>query len=154
MSEAEQLLKLQYLCFQSQAAIYDDWSMPPLTQTLGELLAEYDAKTVLAARLGEEVVGSVRAGMEDGVCHVDRLVVHPRLRGHGLGTRLMGEIEGRFPDAERFELFTGHKSEANLRLYRGLGYEAHREEVESSKVTLVHMRKPGVGHPSNGTPGA
>jgi hypothetical protein len=57
----------------------------------------------------------------------------------------MREIEADFPEAESFELFTGYKSKSNLRLYRRLGYEAYREEVESLKVTLVHMRKPGPG---------
>lgn len=145
VDEAEQILKLQYLCFQSQAALYDDWEMPPLVQTLRGMLREYDHKEILAARLGDEVVGSVRAKVECGVCRIDRLIVHPKLQGFGLGARLMQEIEGGFPEAERFELFTGHKSESNLRLYRRLGYEAYREEAESPKVTLLHMRKPGHG---------
>jgi ribosomal protein S18 acetylase RimI-like enzyme len=143
--EAEQILKLQYLCFRYQAAIYDDWAMPPLTQTLGDLLQEYDHKKILVARLGGEVIGSVRAKMDGGACHIDRLMVHARRQGAGLGEGLMREIEADFPEAESFELFTGHKSESNLRLYRRLGYEAYREEVESLKVTLVHMRKPGPG---------
>jgi hypothetical protein len=38
VGEAEQILKLQYLCCQSEAALYDDYSISPLTQTLWELL--------------------------------------------------------------------------------------------------------------------
>jgi hypothetical protein len=41
-------------------------------------------------------------------------------------------------------LFTGHLGEANLRLYRRLGYrETHRERV-ADHLMLVHMRKPLV----------
>jgi ribosomal protein S18 acetylase RimI-like enzyme len=145
VEEAEQILELQYLCFQSQAALYDDWSLPPLRQTLRDLLREYDHKKILSARLGGEVIGSMRARMEGGSCFIDRLIVHPRLQGAGLGKKLMQEIEGRFPAAGSFELFTGHRSNINLRLYHGLGYYAYREEVESPRVTLVHMRKPGLG---------
>ncbi|WP_200900278.1 GNAT family N-acetyltransferase [Rubrobacter aplysinae] len=145
MEEAGQILKLQYLCFQSQAALYRDYSLPPLTQTLRELLREYDHKEILAARLGGEIVGSVRAEMEAGVCSIQRLIVHPKLQGTGLGSRLMREIEAGFPGADSFGLCTGHKSGPSLRLYRGLGYEAYREEAESPSVTLIHMRKPNLG---------
>jgi ribosomal protein S18 acetylase RimI-like enzyme len=145
VDEARRILDLQYLCFRSQAAIYDDWAMPPLTQTLGELIQEYDHKKILVARLGDEVIGSVRARMDGKACHIDRLMVHPERQGDGLGERLMREIEADFPEADSFELFTGHRSESNLRLYCRLGYEAYREEVESDRVTLIHMRKPAPG---------
>ncbi len=141
VEEAEQILKLQRLSYQTEAALYDDWTLPPLTQTLRELLEHYDDHTILVARLGDEVVGSVRAHLEDGTCQVGRLVVHPRLQRRGLGTRLMREIEASFPEAERFELFTGHLSEGNLRLYRSLGYEEVREEAISPTLRLVYLRK-------------
>ena len=143
VDEAEQILKLQRLSYRTEAALYDDWTLPPLTQTLRELLEQYDDHTILAARLGDEVVGSVRARLKDGTCYVGRLVVHPRLQRRGLGTRLMREIEASFPDARRYELFTGHLSEGSLRLYRRLGYEEFREEVISSALRLVYLQKPG-----------
>ena len=143
VGEAEQILKLQRLSYRTEAALYDDWTLPPLTQTLRELLEQYYDHTILVARLGDEVVGSVRARLDDGTCHVRRLVVHPRLQRRGLGTRLMHEIEASFPDARHYELFTGHLSEANLRLYRRLGYQEFREEEISPSLRLVYLRKPG-----------
>jgi ribosomal protein S18 acetylase RimI-like enzyme len=141
VSEAEQILKLRYLCYQSEATIYDGWSIPPLTQTLREVLREYDDHELLVARLGSEVVGSVRGRLEGDTCHIGRLVVHPRLQRRGIGARLMREIEGRFPKARRYELFTGHLSEGNLRLYRRLGYEEVREEEVSPRLRLVYLEK-------------
>ncbi|MBD0353941.1 MAG: GNAT family N-acetyltransferase [Rubrobacteraceae bacterium] len=143
VDEAGQILKLQRLSYRTEAALYDDWTLPPLTQTLRELLERYDDHTILAARLGDEVVGSVRARLKDGTCYVGRLVVHPRLQRRGLGTRLMREIEASFPAAGRYELFTGHLSEGNLRLYRRLGYQEFREEAISPSLRLVFLEKPG-----------
>jgi ribosomal protein S18 acetylase RimI-like enzyme len=139
--EAEQILGLQRLCYRSEAELYKDWSIPPMTQTLPELLAEYEDHEVLVARLGDEVVGSVRGREEGGTCRIGRLIVLPRLQRRGIGGRLMGELEGRFPRAERFELFTGHKSEGNLRLYRHLGYEEVREQQVSPRLRLVYLQK-------------
>ena len=139
--DAEQILKLQYLCYQPEAARYDDWTLPPLTQALADLLAEYDTHRILIARLGDEVVGSVRARLDDGTCAVGRLCVHPRLQNRGLGTRLMDAIEAAFPTAHRFELFTGTHSNANLRLYNRLGYRPFRRETLSPRVQLVYLEK-------------
>ncbi|MCA1731412.1 MAG: GNAT family N-acetyltransferase [Actinobacteria bacterium] len=137
--DAEQILELQYLCYRTEAELYDDYAIPPLTQTLGSLLGEYDTHQVLAARLKDEVVGSVRGRLDEGTCHIGRLIVNPRLQRRGLGTRLMRAIEEHFATAERYELFTGHLSEVNLRLYRGLGYTEFRKETASPQ--LVYLEK-------------
>jgi hypothetical protein len=47
-----------------------------------------------------------------------------------------------------FTLFTGHKSEANLRLYERKGYVRVRDEQLNDDVTLVHLDRP---RPSSAT---
>ena len=143
--DAEQILKLQYLCYQPEAALYDDWTLPPLTQSFWDLLAEYDTHRILAACLGDEVVGSVRAHQLATTCQIGRLCVHPRVQRRGLGTRLMRAIEAHFPAADRFELFTGARSAPNLRLYNRLGYAEFRRETLSPTVELVFLEKPRPG---------
>jgi ribosomal protein S18 acetylase RimI-like enzyme len=144
--DAESILKLQYLAYQSEAALYGDYSIEPLTQTLDALRAELAEGTVLAARLGDEVVGSVRGVVDpDGTARIAKLIVHPRMQRHGLGGRLLRAIELRLADgteAKRYRLFTGHRSEINLRLYRKLGYQqvGAAEEV-TRRLSLVYMEK-------------
>jgi ribosomal protein S18 acetylase RimI-like enzyme len=139
--DAEALLKLQYLCYQTEAALYGDYTIAPLVQSLAGLLAEYDTQRILAIRLGEEVIASVRGQLIDGTCHIGRLIVHPRLQQRGLGTKLMHAIEGYFSHADRYELFTGHRNEQNLRLYRRLGYKDLREEVVSPSLRLIYLER-------------
>lgn len=139
--EADQVLALQRLCYRSEADLYGDYKIPPLTESLEDLRRQVETHAFLVARLGEEVVGSVRALQEAGTCHVGRLVVHPKLQGQGLGTRLMREIEARFPDAESYELFTGHLSADNLRLYGKLGYTRFREKRISPRLCLIYLEK-------------
>ncbi len=43
---------------------------------------------------------------------------------------------------ERYALFTGHLSAANLRLYERLGYVEVRREQLHPGVLLVHLEKP------------
>jgi len=86
-------------------------------------------------------VGAVRARGTSGICHIGRLIVSPGLQGRGIGTRLMRAVEAEFPDVDRYELFTGSRSEANIRLYERLGYRRSREQVLSPAVTLVFLEK-------------
>ncbi|MEE1939098.1 GNAT family N-acetyltransferase [Streptomyces sp. TRM 70361] len=147
-NDAEQILKLQYLCYQSEAALYGDYAIEPLTQSLDDLRAELARGCVLVARLGEEVVGSVRGRVEDdGTAMIDKLIVHPRMQGHGLGRRLLAALEERLAEersAKRYRLFTGHRSDNNLRLYRGLGYIPVSTERVSPRLSLITMEKAAV----------
>ncbi|MFD5771423.1 GNAT family N-acetyltransferase [Streptomyces sp. NPDC127049] len=144
--DAEQILKLQYLCYQSEAELYGDWSIEPLTQSLDAVRAELAEGYGLVARLGDEVVASVRARTdEDGTAHIAKLIVHPRMRRHGIGGRLLDAIErhpaGTDAAPKRFQLFTGHRSEGNLRLYRAKGYAQVGSREVGPRLTLVTLEK-------------
>lgn len=139
--DAAEILALQKTAYQSEAKLNDDWTIPPLTQTLPEILSEFKTKIFLKAVCEDKIVGSVRAFLDSGTCQVGRLIVHPDFLGKGIGTLLMGRIETAFSRAERFELFTGIKSINNIRLYQRFGYREYREEDLSQKVRLVFMEK-------------
>ncbi|MER6613035.1 GNAT family N-acetyltransferase [Streptomyces xantholiticus] len=144
-TDAEHILKLQYLCYQTEAELYGDYGIEPLTQSLADLQAELTQGPALVARLGDEVVASVRARVDDtGTARIAKLIVHPRMQRHGLGGRLLDAIEQRFegdPAAKRFQLFTGHRSESNLRLYRSRGYVPVSREEVGPRLTVVTLEK-------------
>jgi len=142
--DAEAVLKLQFLCYQSEAALYDDYSIPPLVQSLTELQAEFKRSTVFVCRLKGEVIGSVRATRLEDRCFIGRLMVHPRFQRQGLGSKLMSAVEDHFQDAAFYELFTGHRSENNLRLYQRLGYKQFKIEKVSQNLQLIFLEKPGT----------
>lgn len=141
-ADAAAILALQYLAYQSEALLYDDPAIPPLTQTLASLEAEFATLTILVARAAGEIVGSVRARRQGATCEIGRLIVLPRRQRQGIGSRLMTAIEARFADVARYELFTGHRSEGNLRLYRRLGYREFRRERVAPHLEMVYLEKP------------
>ncbi|MEV7354674.1 GNAT family N-acetyltransferase [Kitasatospora sp. NPDC091276] len=147
--DAEQILKLQYLGYQPEAELYGDWAIEPLTQSLESLRAELSGQYVLVARLGDEVVGTIRGHVDaEGVGRIGRLVVHPRMQRHGLGGRLLDALERRLAEDGRpvtsYRLFTGHRSLGNLRLYTRLGYRQSAVEQVTDRLSLVHLEKPVV----------
>ena len=164
-SDAPQILALQRAAYQSEARIYGEDSLPALQQTLEELEKEFErgpnreasrpgsgetqaaaGKTpddviFLKAVMNGRIVGSVRGyALEETAC-LSQVIVHPYFQGRGIGRRLTEEIEAVFPDVKRFEIFTGSKSERNLRLFRKLGYKDFKTEPFTPAITWVYLRK-------------
>lgn len=143
-ADAAAILDLQKRAYQSEARLYNDWSLPPLTQSLESLQHEIATITVLKAVREGVVVGSARAALAGEICAVGRLMVEPRLQGQGIGSALLHAVEACFPAAGTFELFTGSRSLDNLRLYQRHGYVESRREKVSPRLTLVFLRKQGL----------
>ena len=139
--DAQEILELQKLAYLDEAAIYDDYTIAPLHQSLAEMEQDMRQQIVLKAVEGEGIVGSVRGHARDGTCFIGRLIVHPDFQNRGIGRQLVAEIEGCFAGIQRYELFTGQRSQKNLHLYLKLGYRPLRMQRFSDKVTLVYLEK-------------
>ncbi|MGN9809819.1 GNAT family N-acetyltransferase [Micromonospora sp. BQ11] len=144
--DAGEILTVQRAAYLTEAQRYADPFLPPLTETLEEVRAAIaGARTVLTARIGPRLVGSVRAHVEAGVAHVGRLAVAPDQQGHGVGGRLLRAVEAMYAArVDRFALFTGADSEQNLRLYQRHGYRVVGHRSDANGVRLVLLEKPSV----------
>ncbi len=141
-SDAGEILTLQRAAYVTEAQLYGDAELPPLTEPLDGVAAAIAAGTVLKATLGHRIVGSGRSRIDGTTLHIGRLVVAPDVQGRGVGTAVLDVLESAAPDGvERYSLFTGHLSAA-LRLYRRHGYREVRRERVSPAVELVHLDKP------------
>ena len=140
LEDMETILQLQYAAYQSEAALYNDYNIQPLKQTLDELMEEHHKGIILKAVLNGEIIGSVRAYADNNTVYIGKLIVHPDHQGKGLGKCLLAAIEGKL-HRKRFELFTGGKSEGNLRLYEKSGYKRFRDETTETGLTFVYMEK-------------
>ena len=141
ISDAEEILSLQKIAYQSEAKTYNSFDIPPLTQTLEELKDEFNSKIVLKAVFNGKIIGSVRAFLKGETCYIGRLIVHPDFQNQGIGAKLMNGIERFFSDAKRFELFTGYKSALNIHLYQKLGYKIFKTEKINDNLKIVYLEK-------------
>jgi GNAT superfamily N-acetyltransferase len=83
----------------------------------------------------------VRAeSLPGGGVMVRRLAVLPEARGQGIARALMRSLEEAYPDAERFELFTGAMASGPIALYTSLGYHLI-EPREDMGFPLVWFEK-------------
>ncbi len=135
------ILALQKSCYLEEAVLYNEFNLPPLTQSLEEIQVEIEATLFLKLVVEHKLIGSVRAIQEGNTCKIGRLIVHESVRNLGYGRRLMNEIEKRFPSVARFELFTGHKSVKNLALYQKIGYQPFKKQKINDNLTLIYLEK-------------
>lgn len=143
VADAGEVLTLQRSAYVSEAQIYGDPSLPPLVQTLPELVTELSHCLGHKAVRGSRLVGAVRSVVDGDTLRIGRLTVAPDLQGSGLGTALLAAAEADpGPDVTSAALFTGHLSADNLRLYERNGYVEERREIIKPGITLVHLRKP------------
>jgi ribosomal protein S18 acetylase RimI-like enzyme len=97
MEDAVEFLALQKIAYESEALLYGDWTIPPLTQTQQQIEAEFESKVFLKAVQAKRIAGSVRASLDSSTCYIGRLIVHPDYQRKGMGTQLMLKIETFFP---------------------------------------------------------
>jgi len=142
IGNAEEILALQKLAFQSEGELYNNYDIAPLKQTLDEIRADFKTHVFFKAVFDGKIVGTVRAYEKDGTCYIGRLAVSPGMQNQGIGAMLMKEIEDYFK-SKRFELFVGSKSEKNQHLYQKLGYSIFKKEPYGcgSAIEIFYMEK-------------
>ena len=135
------ILSLQKLAYVSEAKLHDDYSIPPLTQTLEDVEADF-ATSIILKLTGEngEIIGSVRAREENGRAYVGKLMVHPDCQNQGLGKRLLEAVEMLHPD-KTHELFTDAHSVKNLYFYRKNGYKEFKRQILFADREFVFLEK-------------
>ena len=138
--DLQEILALQYLAYQSEAALFGNKDIPPLKETIEELTEEFNKGTILKLVEDGKIIGSVRAYAKNGTAYIGKLMVHPDHRCKGYGTLLLTEIEKCFPDC-RFELFTSTRSEDNIRLYQKLGYLIYDRKEITDELVFVYLEK-------------
>jgi ribosomal protein S18 acetylase RimI-like enzyme len=140
---AGELLTLRRAAFVSEAQLYDDPNIPPLTQTLHELrddMARDDVVTI-GAWEGHRLVGSIRVEIEGTKATLGRLAVAPDQQGKGIGTSLLFAVLPYLPEeVTEIWVFTGKDSTHNLAMYTKHGYEEQYEQA-AGELTYTYLRR-------------
>ena len=139
-ADVGEVYTVQRAAFAVEAQRYVDVLLPPLTETVDDILDDLQRGVGLVAVLDGRLVGSIRVRAEGDVLHLSRLSVAPDLHGRGLGAQLLAAAERALP-GRRAVLFTGEQSASNLHLYTSRGYALTGQAKAPGGVVLVHLAK-------------
>ncbi|MBN1603023.1 MAG: NADH-quinone oxidoreductase subunit NuoB [Chitinispirillaceae bacterium] len=141
ISDAAEILYVQHLAFQSEAEIYNDFSLSPLRQTMDEIKEDFNNRTFFKAVMNYTIVGIARSRMEGDICHIGRLAVNPVYQNLGIGKKLLQAVENHFDTAESFQVYTSHQSKRNIYLFEHQGYTWFKKERVSERRERIHFEK-------------
>ncbi|MDR0272839.1 MAG: GNAT family N-acetyltransferase [Clostridiales bacterium] len=142
IEDLPQILSLQKLAYQSEAILVNDFSIPPLTQTLESIENDYKSGIILKAADENIIIGSVRGKKIGDTAYFGKLIVNPDFQNRGIGTKLLLAVEKYFPKM-RYGIFTSNLSEKNLAIYQKNGYIEFKREKYSDNFDFVFLYKPG-----------
>mgnify|MGYP000290894340 CR=1 FL=1 len=148
-ADLEAILELQRLAYQGEARLLNDFSIPPLMQTLEEMKEEFRSGIFLKA-VDEKgkIVGSVRGTLRGDTLLIGKLMVHPEHQGNGPRLLSAPRTRKKTVPAPRLELFTSNKSLRNLCLYERNGYTRCAEKAVSPALMLIFLEKK-PSHPAS-----
>ncbi|MFC0628392.1 tRNA (guanosine(37)-N1)-methyltransferase TrmD [Kribbella deserti] len=142
--DAGELLTLQRACYVQEAQVYGELGIPPLLDGVAEVEARLASSAAWKAVAGTRIVGVVYVVVADDgeSAEINRLMVAPDWQGRGVGKRLLKLAEDAAPaSVTTYKLFTGARSESNLRLYAKAGYRETGREAQTPLVEMVHLAK-------------
>ncbi|MFC2149622.1 GNAT family N-acetyltransferase [Candidatus Auribacterota bacterium] len=139
--DVQEILSLQKLAYQTEAELFDDKSVSPLTETIEGMKRDFETYTFFKAMIGGELIGSVRTYVEGDVCYVSRLILNPIYQHHGIGKRLVKYVEGHYKGIKRIELFTFSNRKDITRFYKDLDYKIFKKEKVSDKLENIYFEK-------------
>ena len=145
-NDLEAILQLQKDCYMTEAEIYNDYNIQPLQQDLKSLENEFKSAIILKGVINGEIVGSVRGFADNETSYIGKLIVKSDFQNKGIGRMLLDSIELTFKDCNRFELFTGSRSDKNLYLYNKQGYREFKRQVINDGLTLVYLENQKIKH--------
>ena len=144
VTDAGEVLTLQLAAWVREAQENDTLDIPPLRDTLPDVLAQLadTGSTIWGLREGGRLLamGRFRLTAPD-VAFVGRLGVAPDLQRHGLGGAMLRHVEATMPAAvTRIELVTGLRSVSNHEFYARHGYAIVERVPADGIVRLAKVR--------------
>jgi GNAT superfamily N-acetyltransferase len=140
-TDLQEILELQYIAYQSEAELVNNYRIQPLTQTYDEIVEEFQNGIFYKSidNTGK-IVGSVRGHEKEGTLYIGKLMVNPLFQGKGIGTKLLQTIEEDYKDLRK-ELFTSDLSKQNIKLYERNGYRKFQTKSIADGLNLIYLEK-------------
>jgi len=116
----------------------------PMRTDYSRALLEHQFDVIVEQdRIGGPIVGLIETMQRDDHLWIENVAVAPAAQGRGIGRHLLAYAEQKAADAGCFEirLLTNGAFEANVLLYRRLGYALDREEAFMNGTTVYMSKK-------------
>lgn len=99
LESAERVLSVQFPSYRIEAALLDNYEIPPLKDTVASL--QNCDETFFGYFIDEELCGVISLKLEEDIVDIHRLFVHPNHLRKGIAKKLLYFLQEEFHDAKK-----------------------------------------------------
>lgn len=137
--KGEEVLRLQKQAYKVEAAYIGTFDIPPLKETLNELLNS--GEKFIGYFVEDTVAGVLSYKFKKGVIDIHRVMVHPSFFRRGIARSLIKHVENKMDSAEFVIVSTGAKNLPAVKMYQRLGFEVLDQSIFGDLVVTNFKKK-------------
>lgn len=143
---AREFLELQKLAYQIEAELIGYDQLPPLRETIDQLLESTEA--CLGYYVANKLVGAISYELEQEGASITslticKMIVHPQYFKQGIASQLIQHLLDLCASKQVDEMMvsTGSKNIPAIQLYQKFGFVTHREQRIDANLTLITLKR-------------
>ena len=144
LSDSEEVLKIQKICFAPHLERYQDFETSPVMTSHEEVQRWIQNENFYKIYLDNLWVGSINVRKLDELGNYKLHIINvlPEFQNKGIGQKAIKLAEGLFPDATSWVLDTLEDMPDNRHVYEKMGYSfTGKTEKVNDKLTIVFYQK-------------
>ncbi|MFZ7943272.1 MULTISPECIES: GNAT family N-acetyltransferase [Bacillaceae] len=142
MSEAEALLTIQREAFQSDLKKYKDYDSSPAAEPLDFFKYKLNQSLHYTIFLNGKISGGICiVKITDTHYRLFRLFLSPAIQNRGLGSKILTQLEKKFPQVKEWSLDTPKDNARTRHFYEKFGYKKTKEFKVNDRLTLIEYEK-------------
>ncbi|WP_299510617.1 GNAT family N-acetyltransferase [uncultured Rummeliibacillus sp.] len=139
LESAERVLSVQFPSYRIEAALLDNYEIPPLKDTVASL--HNCDETFFGYFIDEELCGVISVKLEEDIVDIHRLFVHPNHLRKGIAKKLLYFLQEEFHDAKKMIVTTGSKNSPAIEFYQKNGFTMLKEITVEENLSLTLFEK-------------
>ncbi|RIJ64536.1 GNAT family N-acetyltransferase [Rummeliibacillus sp. POC4] len=139
LESAERVLSVQFPSYRIEAALLDNYEIPPLKDTVASL--HNCDETFFGYFIDEELCGVISVKLEEDIVDIHRLFVHPNHLRKGIAKKLLYFLQEEFHDAKKMIVTTGSKNSPAIEFYQKNGFTMLKELTVEENLSLTLFEK-------------
>ncbi|RPJ96397.1 GNAT family N-acetyltransferase [Rummeliibacillus sp. TYF005] len=139
LESAERVLSVQFPSYRIEAALLDNYEIPPLKDTVASL--HNCDETFFGYFIDEELCGVISVKLEEDIVDIHRLFVHPNHLRKGIAKKLLYFLQEEFHDAKKMIVTTGSKNSPAIEFYQKNGFTMLIELTVEENLSLTLFEK-------------
>jgi ribosomal protein S18 acetylase RimI-like enzyme len=136
---AEQILSVQRASYQIEAALINYPDLPPLRETIADLMSA--PETFLVYRDDKQIVAALSYKFKAGVLDIGRLIVSPSHFRRGIARQLLEAVERVELNVQRLMVSTAAANVPAITLYKKAGFQIFERRILPDGLALVQLEK-------------